>query len=153
MADNVSPARRSEIMQAVRSRDTSLERMVRRALWRKGVRFRVNVNDLPGKPDIAIKRLKLAIFIDSCFWHGCPEHGRIPKSNVDFWKKKINKNMERDKEVADQYRKMGWRMVRIWEHDLRNRFDEAIDCLLTAIRSTGEENCCLTIDPGSQRKS
>lgn len=133
MADTVSSRRRSEIMQAVRSRDTSLERMVRQQLWRAGVRFRVNVKDLPGKPDISIKKLKLAIFIDSCFWHGCPEHGRIPKSNVDFWVQKIARNIERDKQVNNQYHKMGWYIIRVWEHDILHDFERTIGYLLSAI--------------------
>ncbi|QRF22267.1 very short patch repair endonuclease [Alicyclobacillus sp. TC] len=134
MTDNVSKQRRSEIMKAVRSRNTSPEIRVRRELWKRGIRFRVNVKDLPGKPDIAVKKLKVAIFIDSCFWHGCVEHGRIPKSNVAFWTTKIDRNKERDRRVTEQYIANGWCVVRIWEHDLNEHFEDVIDHLVTTIQ-------------------
>ena len=134
MADNVSRQRRREIMQAVRSQNTSLERMVRRELWRRGIRFRTNVKDLPGKPDIAIKKLKVVIFIDSCFWHGCPEHGRIPKSNITFWSTKIAHNMERDRQITDEYKAQGWQVIRVWEHDVVKHFSETIEKLIQKIR-------------------
>jgi DNA mismatch endonuclease (patch repair protein) len=134
MADNVSPRRRSEIMRNVRSKNTSIEMLVRRELWRRGVRFRVNVTDLPGKPDIAIKKLKVVIFIDSCFWHGCPQHGRIPKSNVDFWRNKISRNVERDRSLDHQYQAQGWYVIRVWEHDVLNDLSCTVDGIISKIR-------------------
>lgn len=128
MVDNVSPQKRSEIMKAVHSKSTKLEQRVRKKLWRLGIRYRINVSDLVGKPDIAIKKYKLVIFIDSCFWHGCPEHGRIPKSNTEFWLEKIKKNKQRDVRVTEHYHNNGWSVLRIWEHQLRGAyFDETVD--------------------------
>ncbi|SHL13555.1 very short patch repair endonuclease [Alicyclobacillus tolerans] len=134
MTDNVSRRRRSEIMSAVRSNNTSLELRVRRELWRRGFQFRTNVKDLPGKPDIAIKKLKLVIFIDSCFWHGCPEHVRMPKSNVEYWTTKIEKNKTTDKTITEHYQAMGWHIVRIWEHDVKSNFENTMDKLVKVIR-------------------
>ncbi len=134
MADNVSSERRSATMKAVRSQNTSLELEIRRALWARGIRYRVNVRDLPGKPDIANKSLGLVIFVDSCFWHGCPEHGRIPKSHVDFWTAKISKNKQRDASITAQYQSMGWRIVRVWEHELESNLNKVVDSLVCIMR-------------------
>ncbi len=117
VADIVPQSRRREIMQSVRSLDTNLEWVVRRVLWRAGLRYRVHVRNLPGHPDIAIKARRIAIFVDSCFWHGCPDHGRIPKSRVEFWTTKIATNRARDAEITATYQAMNWHIIRIWEHD------------------------------------
>lgn len=101
MVDTVSKERRREIMQSVRSQ-SSLENLVSRELWRRGIRFRKNVRSLFGTPDIAIKKYKIVIFIDSCFWHACELHGRLPKSNQEFWKKnwiETNKEIKRCKNI------------------------------------------------------
>jgi DNA mismatch endonuclease (patch repair protein) len=80
--------------------------------WRRGVK-------LPGKPDFVFRGAKLAIFVDGCFWHGCPEHLVWPKTNAAFWRRKITRNRERDREVNRLLRARGWRVLRIWEHELR----------------------------------
>lgn len=72
-----------------------------------------------GKPDFVFPKLKLALFVDGCFWHGCPKHQTWPKNNAEFWRKKITRNMERDREVNKELRKRGWRVFRIWEHELK----------------------------------
>jgi len=94
--DKYDKATRSRMMRAVKSKSTRLEDKVAHELWKRGFRFRRNVKDLYGKPDIAIKKYKVVVFIDSCFWHGCKEHCRMPESNKEFWEKKIVQNMERD---------------------------------------------------------
>ena len=96
MADNLTPAQRKLNMQSIKSENTRMEEAVCKALWHKGLRFRRNVKGLKGKPDIAIKKYKIAIFLDSCFWHGCEKHFIMPKSNVEYWCRKINRNLERD---------------------------------------------------------
>lgn len=96
MVDTFSKDERSKIMRTVKSKKTSLESSVTKELWKRGVRYRTNVLDLFGKPDIAIKKYKVVVFIDSCFFHGCPLHCRIPKSNEGYWIGKIQRNIERD---------------------------------------------------------
>jgi DNA mismatch endonuclease (patch repair protein) len=73
-----------------------------------------------GKPDFVFPKQKIALFVDGCFWHGCPVHANMPKNNRAFWKKKLQGNKERDKNVSTELRKLGWRVVRVWEHELKN---------------------------------
>lgn len=120
MADTLSPKKRSERMSKIRSKDTKQEILVRQYLHNKGLRFRVNVSDLPGKPDIAIKKYRLVIFINGCFWHGhenC-KIAHIPKSKSDWWRQKIDRNVARDKKVLSQYQSMGWKVIVLWECEL-----------------------------------
>ena len=81
--------------------------------------LKYNVKDLVGKPDIVVAGLKLVVFVDGCFWHGCPEHGKIPKSHQGFWRSKIVGNMIRDEENTVVLEEAGWSVWRVWEHDLR----------------------------------
>ncbi|KEO85120.1 very short patch repair endonuclease [Tumebacillus flagellatus] len=127
MADNLSKEVRSRNMSAIRSTNTKLENRFSKALWHKGIRFRRNVKSLYGKPDIAIKKYKLVIFIDSCFWHGCKLHCRIPNTNREFWENKIMRNRLRDQEVSEYYSRMDWNIVRIWEHSLKLDFEYALE--------------------------
>lgn len=133
MTDTISREARSNNMRAIRSARTSIEDAVSRGLWNRGYRFRRNSRSLPGKPDISIKKLRIAIFIDSCFWHGCSIHYRLPKSNVDFWQRKIERNRQRDGEITEYYRSLGWTVMRIWEHEIRGGIDAVIDRISTAI--------------------
>lgn len=125
MADNVSRETRSKMMRSIRS-VSRLEDRISKQLWRLGLRFRRNARTLPGKPDIAIKKYKIAIFIDSCFWHSCPEHRVMPKSNVEFWEKKFEANKRRDEKVNGYYLSNGWHLLRIWEHDFKSDFDATV---------------------------
>ncbi|WP_025851539.1 very short patch repair endonuclease [Paenibacillus ehimensis] len=133
MVDKISPEARSRNMSAIRSTHTKIEDKVSRELWNRGIRFRRNVKKLKGKPDIAIKKYKIAIFIDSCFWHSCPEHGHIPKSNTDFWIEKLNRNKQRDISTTQYYRDIGWNVLRIWEHQIKNDFDGTIASIVEFI--------------------
>ncbi len=121
MSDNVSIEKRSLIMSKISSKRTSIENLVSSYLWKKGLRFRRNDATLYGKPDISVKKHRMVIFIDSCFWHGCPEHCRMPKSNSEYWTKKIQRNMERDTQVTAYYSQLGWHILRVWEHELKNK--------------------------------
>ena len=114
-------------MKAIKSVHTQLEDSVTKELWKRGVRFRKNVNGLVGKPDIAIKKYKVVVFLDSCFWHGCPVHGNKPKTNEDYWNNKLERNKARDAEVTKYYQQKGWNVLRIWEHDIKKNFDQTID--------------------------
>jgi len=119
--DTVSKKKRSEIMKAVKSKDTKMEIVFRRSLWAEGFRYRKNCSKYFGKPDIVLKKYKTVIFLDSCFWHGCKKHGTIPATRRDFWNKKLDRNKARDAEVNRYYKKIGWKVFRIWEHDLGNK--------------------------------
>ncbi len=121
-------------MRAVKSKDSKIEVKFRSGLWKVGLRFFKNVNSLVGKPDIVFPRLKIVIFIDSCFWHGCPEHLRLPKSNLDYWQPKIERNKNRDIDVNNYYLVNGWHIIRIWEHELKNDFDNQISQVERLIR-------------------
>ena len=126
MADRITKGKRSQVMKTIKAQ-SHLENEVSKVLWHKGVRFRKNVRSLFGNPDISIKKYKTVIFIDSCFWHSCPIHGNIPKSNTDFWKDKLNRNKERDLEVNVHYKDKGWSVIRVWEHELKEDFDGVIE--------------------------
>jgi DNA mismatch endonuclease (patch repair protein) len=134
MPDQFSRSERSEIMRRVKGRDTSLERKVRSALHKRGLRYRLYY-ELPGKPDIAFVRARVVVFIDSCFWHGCPQHLRMPASNRDYWEKKINKNIERDMKNNKYYENSGWTLIRLWEHELKVDFSGCIDRISETVRS------------------
>lgn len=135
MADKISKERRSENMRAIRS-VSKLENEVTKELWRLGIRFRKNVKAMLGKPDISIKRYSVVIFIDSCFWHGCPIHGRIPKSNVDYWNEKILKNKERDLRINNYYSELKWNLLRIWEHEIRQDYAGTINKIIDFINAS-----------------
>lgn len=94
-----------------------LELAFRRALRGRGFQF--DVKSLPGRPDAAHAAKKLAVFLHGCFWHGCPEHGRIPKANAAFWSDKFQKNRARDQRVARQLRGLGWSVTTLWEHEFK----------------------------------
>lgn len=97
--------------------DTGPELALRRALHRRGLRYRVNHPELPGRPDIALTRARVAVFVDGCFWHGCEDHGVTPKNNRRWWLEKIRRNRERDAEKDRELRRHGWLPVHFWEHD------------------------------------
>lgn len=126
MADNMSIEQRKKTMRAISSQ-SNLENTFTKLLWRRGLRFRKNVRKLKGKPDIAIQKYKIVIFIDSCFWHRCPLHFKRPKSNRDYWDKKIARNHKRDEEITEYYIKKGWHIKRIWEHEIKNNIDKVVD--------------------------
>ncbi len=131
--DTFAPKTRSSIMRAVKSSNTKLEKLVRSALWRNGLRFRIK-NKLPGKPDMVFKGAKTVIFIDSCFWHGCPEHCRMPSSNTEYWNKKIQRNEKRDNEINKIYENLDWNIIRIWEHELKTDPAKTLEKLENHIR-------------------
>lgn len=126
MTDTVDPRTRSKIMRKIRAKDTKLEKLVRSEMWARGYRYRKNLGGLPGKPDMVFSTMKTVVFIDSCFWHGCPKHLRMPQSNVDYWNNKIKRNKERDDATNREYKNSGWRVVRIWEHDVKTSLETTI---------------------------
>jgi len=120
-------------MARVRQKGTRCEVELRRALHARGLRYRLQV-PLLTKPrrvaDIVFRRRKLAIFVDGCFWHGCPEHGTSPKSNADFWRDKIETNKRRDLDTNRRLTEAGWRVLRVWEHE---DAEEAADRIMEAL--------------------
>lgn len=113
-------------MKAIRSQ-SKLENRLTKELWRRGYRFRKNTKNLFGKPDISIRKYKIVIFIDSCFWHVCPIHSNKPKSNQEYWNKKLSRNQQRDIEVNNYYIEKGWHIKRIWEHEIKQDLNVVID--------------------------
>jgi DNA mismatch endonuclease (patch repair protein) len=97
------------------------ERRLRSELHRRGLRFRVDypieAGDLKVRPDVVFTARRVAVFVDGCFWHGCPEHGSMPKSNSDYWTPKLLRNVERDREVGARLGSTGWTVLRVWEHE------------------------------------
>ena len=106
-------------MAKIKSKDTKPELLVRRYLYSRGYRYRKNVKRLPGTPDIVLKKYGIAIFIHGCFWHGHQIDGHIPHSNSDFWQKKIKRNQIRDEKNKIELKKMGWKVMTIWECQLK----------------------------------
>lgn len=126
MSDIFSKKKRSEIMSKVRSKDSKIETEFRKNLWRAGFRYSKNSSKYFGKPDLVLLKYKTAIFVDSCFWHGCKKHGTMPQTRKKFWEAKIERNKQRDKEVNKHYKKIGWKVFRVWEHDLKNNLEEIV---------------------------
>lgn len=119
--DPFTPEKRSEIMRAVKGRDTKPEVALRKALFALGLRYRLIVKDLPGKPDLVFPRYKTVIFVHGCFWHGhdCKRGARIPKTNTTYWVEKIARNKARDQNNAAELKKLGWRVITVWECELK----------------------------------
>jgi DNA mismatch endonuclease (patch repair protein) len=123
--DIYSPEKRSEIMRKVRGKDTALERTVRSIVHRLGFRFRLHVAGLPGRPDIALPRHRKVIFVNGCFWHqhrGCPR-SKLPRTRATWWRRKLERNVVRDRQARRRLRSMGWRTLVVWEcraNDLRS---------------------------------
>lgn len=136
MADVHSKLIRSYNMSKIKGKDTKPELMVRKYLFSHGFRYRVNVNVLPGKPDIVLPKYKTAIFINGCFWHGhenCKFYV-LPKTRTEWWKQKIDRNKQRDIEVSEKLRYIGWRTMVIWECQLKPRNkDKTLDAIVSAL--------------------
>lgn len=137
MADDLTPEQRRKNMQAIKSKDTSIELRLRKALWENGVRYRKNYNKLIGKPDIAITKYKIAVFCDSDYWHGYEWESRNQKikSNRDYWVPKIERNMARDKEVTEALQRDGWLVIRFWEWQIKKQLNACIESVLQAVEA------------------
>ncbi len=129
------PLSKSEQMARVRSRNTEPERMLRRALWGAGLRYRLRLQ-LPGSPDVAFPGPKVAVFVDGCFWHGCPEHYTAPVRQAEFWAAKLGRNRARDEHVDAELSALGWRSVRVWEHSVQRDLPAVVRRLRNLIRGS-----------------
>jgi DNA mismatch endonuclease (patch repair protein) len=119
--DRITKDRRSAVMSSVKREGTRLEAAFAQGLAARGLTgFEEQPAGIPGRPDFVHRAARVAIFIDSCFWHGCPQHLRRPSSNTDYWQQKIARNQARDRRVTAELRESGWRVLRVWEHSVRN---------------------------------
>ncbi len=139
MVDNLTPRQRSEVMSAVKGKNTAPETLVRKALHSLGYRFRLHRNDLPGKPDIVLPKHHLCIFVHGCFWHqhpGCSRSAR-PVTNTDFWNAKLDGNVARDKRDIEGLQELGWRVCIVWECETKKpaQLTEAISRCLEGVES------------------
>lgn len=136
MSDVLTPAQRHRNMAAIRSSATKPELILRKALWRLGLRYRVNDKRLPGKPDIVFPKYRTVVFVHGCFWHGhqgC-KNFTIPKTNTDFWTAKILCNQERDKAILQRLKTMEWKVIIIWECELKGvHLSETISSVAKAL--------------------
>lgn len=114
-----SKKKRSAVMAKIRSLDTKPEWLVRRYLFSRGYRYRKNVKGLPGTPDIVLRKYGIVIFIHGCFWHGHEVDGHIPHSNSQYWREKIERNKQRDAKNKEALKRMGWRVMTVWECQLK----------------------------------
>ena len=129
--DSISQEQRSRIMAAIHSRDTKPELLVRRYLFACGFRYRLNSPRLPGHPDLVLRKYRTCIFVNGCFWHGhdCGAF-RLPKTNSDFWQKKITRNRQRDVEVQQRLAAMGWHSITVWGCELtKKRCEQTLQSL------------------------
>ena len=131
--NRMSRETRSLLMSKIRSKHTAPEVNLRRALRELGVHY--NLHYSKEKIDIAIPGRKTAIFVDGCFWHGCPRHGRKPKSNKAYWLPKLRRNKERDKETSARLRGSGWQVLRFWEHDVEKRVEWCCSKIVCSLRA------------------
>ncbi|MFJ4392207.1 very short patch repair endonuclease [Pseudomonas soli] len=136
--DTVDSVTRSRMMAGIKGRNTRPEMIVRRFLHANGYRFRLHRRDLPGSPDIVLSRLRVCIFVHGCFWHrhlGC-HHTTSPKTRVDFWQEKFNKNVERDARAKDALLADGWKVLTIWECELKSS-SSTLENVLDFLRCQG----------------
>ena len=133
--DDLTPEQRKKNMQAIRSKDTTIELALRKALWKKGIRYRKNYKGLIGKPDIVITKYRIVVFCDSDFWHGYDWDNRKSriKSNQEYWIPKIERNMKRDKEVTAVLVEQGWIVLRFCEHSIRKNLESCLDDIEEAV--------------------
>lgn len=137
MADVMSREQRSKVMSHIHKKDTSIEVKLRKALWKKGYRYRKNYKDLPGSPDIVLRKYKICIFCDSEFFHGKDWDVLKPKlekgSNADYWVKKITRNIERDNEIDKKLLFLGWTVIHFWGKDILKNTDECVKVIEESI--------------------
>lgn len=136
MARGRDPKTRSEIMASVGTADTGPELRLRRALWARGLRYRLG-SDLPGRPDLVFPGARLAVFVDGCFWHGCPWHYTAPAGSWEFWAAKLRGNVERDLRVDAALRASGWAPLRVWSHALAD-VDGVVAAIAARVRGDGD---------------
>ena len=129
MSDKLTPEKRSWNMSRIKGKDTKIEVEVRKYLFSKGYRFRKNDKRYPGKPDIVLPKYHVAIFVHGCFWHrheGCKD-ATTPKTRTEFWLEKFDENVKNDQIKQEKLRELGWKVIVIWECELKRNFQETMD--------------------------
>lgn len=163
MADVMTTEQRSRCMAAVKGKDTKPEIIVRKYLFSRGLRFRVQARKLPGTPDIVLPKYKTAIFVNGCFWHGhegC-KYFRLPKSNVEFWEEKIERNVARDVRNEAELKALGWRVIWVWECEikavarreeyLKHLYDRIVNPTQSYLIETDKGEASIAAEPESER--
>ena len=141
MSDTMTPEQRHKIMSQVHSKNTTPERAVRRELWRRGYRYRLNDRRLPGSPDLVLPKYRAVIFINGCFWHGhrgCTKY-TVPKTNEQFWREKVARNIARDELNAQRLDTLAWTVITVWECELGKHTDTTIDRIEAELRTAKEK--------------
>lgn len=128
--DKLSSEQRHKVMASIRGKNTKPEMIVRKGLWKRGFRYRLNHKRLPGHPDIVLRKYRTCIFVNGCFWHGHEGCSKLPNTNQGFWESKIRRNKERDIEEQKALAKMGWHCVTVWECELKpNKREKTLESL------------------------
>lgn len=125
-------------MSRIKGKNTAPELRLRKELWARGLRYRVNAKTPVGRPDLVFKGPRLTVFVDGCFWHGCPEHYVRPRSREEFWAEKLRTNVERDQEQTRLLEEAGWTVLRFWEHEVWEDLGAVVEAVETAV--TGEDS-------------
>ncbi|WP_418117932.1 very short patch repair endonuclease [Variovorax sp. 350MFTsu5.1] len=131
---DIDAAARSANMARIRGKDTGPEVALRQALWRSGLRYRLGMRIEGARPDLVFPGARLVVFVDGCFWHGCPLHYVRPRSREDFWGLKLASNTDRDRRQTALLRSRGWRVIRIWEHELEQGLGQVVEDINAAYR-------------------
>ena len=137
--DNLTKEQRRRNMQNIRSTGTTPEKNIAKELRKAKIYFAQNVKNITGKPDFVFRRKKVALFIDSDFWHKHPRRFIMPKSNIKYWEQKIERNKKRDREVSRELKKQGWKVIRIWEYDAKKKKDKCVQKIMNILNQG--ENC------------
>lgn len=132
--DVLTPAQRRHCMSQIRGRDTKPELLLRNVLWRMGLRYRLR-SKVGGRPDLVFPSARVAVFVDGCQWHCCPDHWVRPKSNTEFWDRKFKKNRIRDTRVNKVLRGQGWRVLRFWEHEVEKNSEAVARRILAVVKT------------------
>lgn len=139
MADVMSAAQRSALMSRIRGSNTGPELVLRKALWARGFRYRVNYRIGRIRPDLVFITARLAVFVDGCFWHRCPLHGVMPRGNRTFWQAKLERNVQRDAEANQFLHSTGWIPLRFWEHEVDDSVAACVAKIEKVMRSCSPE--------------
>ena len=133
------PLTRSQQMSRIRGKNTEPEKRLRSALWAAGLRYRVYAQTPVGRPDVVFPGRQLAVFIDGCFWHGCPQHYVRPGSRVGFWSGKLRENVARDRKQTLELETLGWYVLRVWEHEIYEDLEQIVHRVHRALNETPPE--------------
>ena len=133
MTDNLTRKQRRHCMSQIKSKNTKPEIIIRKLIWKEGYRYRIG-HGLIGKPDMVFPSSRVVVFIDGCFWHGCPKHCKMPLSNIKYWEQKIFGNKKRDSKINKRLRKEGWKVIRVWEHNVKNNPKKTITKITACLK-------------------